>query len=166
MAHRRLLRRDGRLSDALRLRALVEGLFGDGLVAHELRGAPEIAFREGEIGARLREIGLGLVEGGLERPLVDGEQKIALLHHLAVGEIHPIEIAGHARADFHRVDRNEAADILVLIDDDAPDRMGDRHGRRRRRASLLPALSAARDGERERKNGEARLGSLQGLDGL
>ena len=71
----------------LGLRALVVGLLGDGLVVHELLAAREIGLGEGEIGARLREIGAHLVERDLERPVIDDEQKIALLHHLAVGEM-------------------------------------------------------------------------------
>jgi hypothetical protein len=71
-----------------RLGALVEGLLGDGLVAHQLGGAREIRLGEREVGARLRQVGARLVERGLERPLVDGEQEVALLDHLAVGEMH------------------------------------------------------------------------------
>ena len=79
--------------------------------------ALQIAFGKGEVGARLREIGARLIDGVLERPLVDGEQQVALLDDLTVGEMHLLEIAGHARADLDRVDRNEAADIFVLVDD-------------------------------------------------
>ena len=116
LPHRRLLRRDRRLGDALGLRALVEGLLGDGLVAHELLAAREIGLGEGEVGSRLRQIGARLVERVLERPLVDGEQQVALLDHLPVLEMHLVEIAGDARAHLDRIDRDEAADIFVLVD--------------------------------------------------
>ncbi len=48
--------------------------------------ALQIAFGEGEIGLGLREVRLRLIERGLERPAIDGEQQIALLHHLPVAE--------------------------------------------------------------------------------
>ena len=50
-------------------------------------GAREVGLGEGEIGARLRQIGARLLERVLERPLVDGEQQVALLDHLPVGEV-------------------------------------------------------------------------------
>ena len=106
--------------------------------------AREIGFGEGEIGLRLREIGARLGERVLERPLVDGEQQIALLDHLAVREMDLVEIAGDAGAHLDRVDRDEAADIFVLVDDGALDRLGDRHGRRRRRGRLLLAARRSR----------------------
>ena len=51
LADRGLLRRDIGFRDPLDLRALIEGLLGDGLVAHQRRGAIEIAFGESEFGA-------------------------------------------------------------------------------------------------------------------
>ena len=72
------------------LRALVVGLLGDGLVVHQLLAACEVGLGEGEIGPRLRQIGAHLVERDLKRPLVDGEQEIALLHHLAVREMNSV----------------------------------------------------------------------------
>ena len=121
------------------LRALLEGLVGDGLVAHQLLAAREIGFGEGEIRFRLRQIGARLIERVLERPLVDGEQQIALLDDLPVLEMHAVEIAGDARAHLDRIDRGEAADIFVEIGDRALDRLGDGDRRRRRRAALLVA---------------------------
>src|SRR6185503_5273843 len=67
LAYRRLLGGDGSLRNALRLRALLEGLFGDGAVAHELRGAGKIAFGERQIGTRLRKRRARLRQRGLER---------------------------------------------------------------------------------------------------
>ena len=152
LAHRGLVGRDRRRGAALRLRALIEGLLGDGAVAHELLGALEVGFGEGEIGLGLREIGARLVERVLERPLVDGEQQIALLDHLAVAEMHLVEIAGDARANLDRVHRDEAADIFVLIDDAALDRLRDRH----RRAAAAPRPAA---GPGRRQPAPARAGA-------
>ena len=117
------------------LRALLEGLLGDGLVAHQLLAARRVGFGEGQIGLRLRQIGARLIERVLERPLVDGEQQVALLDHLPVLEMHAVEIAGHARAHFDRIHRDKAADIFV--DNRTTVRLiglAHRHRRRRRRA--------------------------------
>ena len=73
----------------------------------------EIGFGEGQIGLRLRQIGARLIERVLERPLVDGEQQVALLDDLAILEMHAVEIAGDARAHLDRIDGDEAADIFV-----------------------------------------------------
>src|SRR6202451_4719731 len=75
--HHRLLRGDGGFGDALGLGALVVSLLGDGLVAEELLAALQVGVGEGEIGARLRQIGLHLLEHDLERPAVDREEPIA-----------------------------------------------------------------------------------------
>ena len=155
--HHRLLRGHGGFGDALGLRALVVGLFGDGLVVAQQLAAGEIGLGEGEIGARLRQIGAHLLEHDLERTAVDGEEQVALLDHLAVGEMDGREIARHPRAHLDRVDGHEAADILVLIDDGALHRLGDRHGRRRRRGRLLlAALAAAGERKDRQAGGETR----------
>ena len=112
-------------------------LLGDGLVVHELLAAREIGLGESEIGARLSEIGAHLFERDLERPPVDGEEEIALLHQLAVGEVDFGKIAREARAHFDRIDGDEAADIFVLVDDRALLRLRHRYGRRRRWSRLL-----------------------------
>ena len=116
LMNHRLLGGDGRLRHALGLLALIVGLLGDGLIVYEFLAAREIGLGESEIGARLREIGAHLVERDLERPVVDDEQKIALLHHLAVGKMDLGEVTGDARAHVDRIDGDEAADIFVLID--------------------------------------------------
>ena len=154
--HHRLLRGDGGLGDALGLGALVESLLGDGLVAEQLLAALQIGFGEGEIGARLRQIGPHLLEHDLERPAVDGEQQIALLHHLAVDEMDRGEIAGQPRADLDRFHRGEAADIFVLVDHGALHRVGHGHGRRRGGALLLLALAAAGERSGGHEDGKAR----------
>ncbi len=111
--------------------------------------------RLGEIGARLRQRALRLIERILERPLVDREQKIAGLHDLAVLEMHLFEIARDVGAQLDQVDREEAADIFVHVDDLALH--GLRHCDLRPRRSLRAAVAATR--EREEKNndrGDAR----------
>ena len=106
-------------TDACALRnacvALLEHLLGDGAVAREQPAALEVGFGEGQVGLGLGEIGAGLRQRVLERPLVDGEQEIALLDHLAVTEMHLVEIAGDAGADLDRVDGDEPPDIFVEV---------------------------------------------------
>ena len=114
-SHGGLLRGDCRFRHPLGLRALVEGLLGDHRADGKTLSAREIAFRECESGPRLREAGLRLSEGGLERPAIDREQKIALLHHLAVLKMDRLQIAGNARPHLDGLDGDEAADILVLV---------------------------------------------------
>ena len=154
--HHRLLRGDGGFGDAFGLRALVVGLLGDGLVVQELLAAGEIGLGEGEIGARLRQVGAHLIEHDLERPVIDGEEKIALLHHLTVGEVDVRQIARHPRADLDRVDGDEASDIFVLVDDGALDRTRDGDARRRRRARLPLALAAAGKKRQSGRDGGGR----------
>ena len=112
---------------ALGLHTLPEDLLGDGLVAHQLAAALEVRLRVFQIGLGRFQIGARLVERVLERPLVDGEKQVALLDDLAVREMHRVEIAGHTGAHLDRIDGDEAADILVLVDDGALDRRRDRH---------------------------------------
>ena len=50
------------------------------------------------------------MEGGV---FVHREQKIALLDHLAIGEMHALQIAGRASMDFDHVNRDEAAGIFI-----------------------------------------------------
>jgi hypothetical protein len=135
------------------LRALVEGLLGDGLVADQLLAAPQIGFGVGEIGARLRQRTFALLERIGEGACIDGEQEIALLDDLSVLEMHVLQIAGDASAHLDRIDRDEAADIFVLVDDSPPDRLGDSHLWRRRGSRLLPIVAAAGH-EKQRQGGE------------
>ena len=162
LAHRRLVGGDRRLGIAIGLRPLLEDLLGDRLVVDELLGAVEIGLGEDDIGLGLRQHGARLVERVLERPLVDGEQQVALVHQLAVLEMHAVEIAGDARAHLHGVHGDEAADIFVIVGDRLLHRLGHGHGRRRRRGGLLLLLLLAacrnQQGQRQRQ-GEAPRGA-------
>ena len=70
------------------------------------------------------------IVSGLIGALVDGEEQVALLHQRAVGEMDLFEIAADARPDRDLVDRLEAADELVVLDDVADDRFRRRDDRR------------------------------------
>lgn len=147
---------------ALGLHALVIKRLRDGLLRDQRLRAREIGIRE--IGLRLRagEIGTRLIECGLERALVEREEQVTRLHELAVGEVHLVEIAGYARADFDRIDRHEAANIFVAVDDLALDRGCNRHLRRGRRR--WRALSAGGEQKSQRNCGtEGRCRAMHGL---
>ena len=73
------------------------------------------------------QLGARLLQRALERALVDDEQQIALLDPLPVLETHLGEVAGDARAHLHRLDRVEAARVLVPLHDLALHRLAHRH---------------------------------------
>ena len=166
LPHRRLIGADGGLRVAVGLRALLESLVGDGLVAHQLLAAVEVGLGVDQVGFGLLEIGARLIERVLERPLVDGEQQIALLDDLSVLEVDRIEIAGFARAHLDRIDRGKTADIFVVIEQRALDRIGDGHRRRRRRAALLLLFAAAYDQSRKQQGGRGPQTNTSGGKGL
>ena len=116
LAQQRLVGGDRRLGGALDLGALLEHLLGNRALLHKLLGACEVAAGKSQVGLGLRHIGARLVDGGLERPLVDAEQAFALLDDLTVGEVDMLQIAGHAGANLDGIDRDEAAHIVVLVD--------------------------------------------------
>ena len=120
------------------------------LFLHQRLAALKVCIRVGQVGLGLCQRSLGLIERVLERALVDGEQKVALLDHLAVLEVDGLEIAGDAGAHFDRIHRGEAADIFVIIGDGLLNRLGDGDRRRRRRLGLLLLLSLAAAGEQQR----------------
>ena len=79
-----------------------------------------VALDEAHLAAAVRYVCLNpvrarLVERVLERPLVDGEQQVALLDDLPVGEMDAVEIARHTRANLDRIHRDETSDIFVVI---------------------------------------------------
>ena len=156
LANRRLVCRDRCLRAAERLGPLLEHLLGDGAVAREQPATLEVGLGKGQVGLGLREIGACLRQRVLERPLVDGEQEIALLDHLAVAEMHLVEIAGDAGADLDRVDGHEPSDIFVEVGHRALHRLRHRHGGRRRAGGRL-ALAAA--GQRQRDGQQGSPGS-------
>src|SRR5260370_41760748 len=96
-------------------------------------GTPQRVFGEWEGGAGLCEASLCLSEGDLEGAAIDREQKIAVLHHLAVLKMDRLEITGNSRSHLYGLDGDEAADILVLVRNHSADRLGNRDLRPRGR---------------------------------
>ena len=74
-------------------------------------------------------------ERDLERSFLDGEEKVALIHHLPIGEVDALQVPADARSQINRIDGLELPRILVPLDDPPMDWIGD--GDRR------PALGTA-----------------------
>jgi hypothetical protein len=118
--------------------------------------ARQVGLRESDIGLRKQKIGARLRQSVLERPAVDGEEQVTLLHDLPVLEMHAVEGAGHAGAHFDRIHRQEAADIFVLLGHRLLDRLGNRHGRWRRGGLLLLAAGGQERREQEKWRNKTR----------
>ena len=86
---------------------------------------------------------LGGLDGDFERTLVDGEQQIALFHQRAVGEVHLVDEARHARAHLDAVHRFQPAPELVP----GSDFLGQRrcHGHRKRWRCRLSECESRRE---------------------
>ena len=68
----------------------------------ELGKALQVEVGVGEIGFVLGLLGLGLIEGRLERPRIDLDQRVAFLDELAFLEGDPVDLAVDAGADQRR----------------------------------------------------------------
>ena len=105
-------------------------------LAHELRfderfRALELRVRVRELRLRTRDLGFCVRELRRIRPRVDHEQELALLHDLAVVEVHGLDRARDPRPHLDRVDGLEAAGIVVPVGHALGQRRRDFHGRRR-----------------------------------
>ena len=146
---RRLGGVDGSQCAALLGGTLIHVLGGAEFGLLQLPRPPE--FRLGERLARLRCVELSdrLIEPDLERPRVDGEQRIALLYDLPVPKGDVGQRATDLRAQFDGVHGRELAEKARRADDRLPQRSADCHlrGRRRRRGRFLAAAPCMLAGE-------------------
>jgi hypothetical protein len=78
-------------------------------------GAAEIGLRQRQVALRARDAGPRLGQRGGERPRIDGEEQLALLDDLAVGEVDADDLAGDARAHLDAAAGLEPADIIVPL---------------------------------------------------
>ena len=93
-------------------RALIDGGLRDVLVAHQLLAARELKRGIGLGRLGLGEIGALLRDRRLVGVLLDAEQEVAGLDHLAFGEEALLDEARHARDDVDLVDGGDAADEI------------------------------------------------------
>ncbi len=152
LPHRSLLRRNGGFRHALRLGPLVEVCCV--IVVPRTSSSPRLrsASAKDEVGLCLRERSLCPIERGLERPPVDGKQRIARLYELAVFELDLVQIAGDAGSNLDEIEGHEATNIFVIVTDQLFNRLGDGHLRRRRSCTRLPAgFSPPQAAQRERE---------------
>ena len=157
IADRRLGGVDGRQRAALLGGTLVDVLGGAEFGLLQLPRPPE--FRLGERLTRLRRVELGdrLIEPDLERPRVDGEQRIALLDDLPVPKGDVGQRATDLRAQFDGVHGRELAEKAGRANHRLPQRRADGHlrGRRRRRRrfrAVAPCMLAG-EGRKHHRNG-------------
>ena len=154
---------------------------GDGLV--EVLAAEDAPVEQGRVplvvGGGLADaglvagvLGLGQVQLGLERAGVDLEEEVALAHLRARGEGHLLEVAGDAGPDLDRIDRLEPPGEVVVRDDLAVERPGDRDQRRLGLRRLGGPRTVAAPGPDQGAQGRAerpdRVGSSHrvGLSGV
>ena len=113
--------------------ALVVGLLGGIVVLAELGSAVELGLGKIELRLGLGLLGLGGLERELERPRLDDEQEIALLHKLAVDEVDGFEVAAHPRAHLDGLTRLELAGEVAPFLHVPDEGLGHGDGGRRRR---------------------------------
>ena len=134
---RRLVGIDGRRRRLLRGNGLIIGLLRAGLLGDQVLGALKIGTRAGQHRLVLGERRLVLGELRLQRAVIEREQGVAGLHHLAVLDVDRDDLTGHPRIDVDHCRRGDEADGV------APDREIGRRCRRRKieaeRAPLPPA---------------------------
>ena len=96
---------------------------GDDILGDERGVANHLPLKLGEFRRLLVDLGGGLVAGDRVGPLVDREQRLALRHPLAVGEVHLRDKPRNPRSDVDLRDGRGIAredDILGHVTGDRP----------------------------------------------
>ena len=101
----------------------------------ELLRPPELRLAQRLLGLRGLELRDGLIEPDLERPRVDDEERVALVHDLPVLEVDRGQRAADLRAQFDTVHRRELAEEAAGGLHRLLQRQADGHLRRRGRRS-------------------------------
>ena len=91
---------------------LIDRLLGAGALAHQVLEAVEVLLIGDELGLVLGTFGLGLIQRGGERALIDNGERVALLDLLAFDEIHAGELAVDLAADGDGVGRLHRAEAI------------------------------------------------------
>ncbi len=143
VAQQSLLRLHQRGTGALLRNRRVVVLLADRLLRDQPRVARQILLGVDEIRLGLGQARFGLRELGLEGPLVDDIEHVALLDACAVGKCLTLEQPGNLAADFDRVRRLRLRHVLVVDGHrDRPD-LDHRYLGRRRRLRLRTAFAAS-----------------------
>ena len=103
--------------------------------------AIELALGEFRLGARIRELAVGLLGDGLERTRIDDVEQIAGVHDGAVAKLDIGDGAADPGANLHFLDRLEPAGELIPVRHGALDRRRHRDRRRRRAAAACCGFS-------------------------
>ena len=146
------------------LAALVDDLFGDSTGLDQGQAAVELALGKLRLGARIRELTVGLLGDGLKRPGIDHIEKIAGIDECAVTKLHAGDESADPGANLDLLHRLEPSGELVPIGDGAFGRLRDRDrrcggGLRRR----LVAAAGQGDGQQNDQRPEVaeRSGALK-----
>ena len=105
--------------------ARVELLVGDRLGLDQRGAALDLQLGQVDLRLGAGDLGLCAFDGDLERPLVDGEQRVTGLDDLAVTEVQLVDEARDAGAYFDRGQRFETTGEFVPLRDALGDRLGD-----------------------------------------
>ena len=93
---------------------LIDGLLRAGSLAHQVLKAVEVLLIGDELGLVLGALGLGLMEHGGERALIDDGESVAPLDLLAFDEVHACELAVDLAADGDGVGRLHRAEPVEI----------------------------------------------------
>ena len=142
------------------LAALVDNGFGNGAGLDQRQRTVEFAFCQLRLGARVRQLAVGLQGRRLERAGVDDVKQVAGTNDGAITELDAVDKAADPGAHLHFFHRLEAAGEFIPIGDGAFCRLRHRDCRRRSCGLLLRLVSAARqrEGQQESQRREAAQG--------
>ena len=109
----------------------------------QLIGTVSLTLRQAGLRFGPRQVCLRLFQRGAIGTVINGEQHLALLHFLAVGVIHLINVAGHARAQLNALHRFNPAVKAIPLANRFHHHVSGTHGRRRWRGILRDAVIAS-----------------------
>ena len=136
----------------------IEFTLSQALVAHQRRGARNVAGGDLELGLRAVNVGLGLLDRERVGARIDDEQEVALLDDLALLEMDGVDEPGNAGADLDGLQRRKAAGIFVPFGDGLLQRARDGDGRGRGsragdRLAVATGQQLGREQDRAQNNG-------------
>ncbi|MNE68172.1 hypothetical protein D3C80_1638210 [compost metagenome] len=99
------------------------------------------------------QLGFETLDLGLEWPRIDLEQQVAFLHQAAFVERHPVDKAGHPRADIHRFGGFKTPGEFIPFVDRLLDDFGDAD---LRRGHLLGGLRGLAAGAEQQDGGKGQ----------